>query len=128
MRELLRDAPRTGIQAMVARHSNSSGISVAVVLSAFGIVELAAPSSLSQSPERTSKQFIQGSYDRIGFIGKRSDTLSQVLVGDRHNLQRMQHYYDSLDLEGRIEARIGNLTEPGLSHERDHNTATIAVE
>ena len=113
---------------MVARHSNSSGISVAVVLSAFGIVELAAPSSLSQSPERTSKQFIQGSYDRIGFIGKRSDTLSQVLVGDRHNLQRMQHYYDSLDLEGRIEARIGNLTEPGLSHERDHNTATIAVE
>jgi hypothetical protein len=31
---------------------------------------------------------------------------AQVLIGDRHHLQRMQHYNDAFDLEGRVEAQI----------------------
>ena len=40
-------------------------------------------------PEGTGKQFIQGSYDCITFLGELTDTLPHVLVGNRNNFERM---------------------------------------
>ena len=69
----------------------------------------------------------------LNALNRRSDVAATVgvsdrLVGNGNDFKRMQHHGDVLDLENRVKTRIGDLVDLDFPHERDHNTATVAVE
>ncbi|HEY3745254.1 MAG TPA: hypothetical protein VGL17_03380, partial [Gemmatimonadaceae bacterium] len=74
-----------------------------------------------------SQQLIKGGDDFITLFLQRSNQLSEILLGDRNDFERMQDNPLAFDSESWIEPWVGNLSERRFIGQRHHEPATVIV-
>jgi hypothetical protein len=89
-------------------------------------VELSGP-QLTGWRVPPSQQLIKGSDDFITLFLQRSNQLSEILLGDRNDFERMQDNPLAFDSESWIEAGIGNLSKRRFIDQRHYDPATVIV-
>jgi hypothetical protein len=76
----------------------------------------------------SGQEFIQRRDDLPTFVAQRLYKIAELVNRYGDYLERMQDYGRSPDLEGRIEARMTDSTNRGLSHQGNNDSAAIVIK
>ena len=74
-----------------------------------------------------SEQLIKGVHDAVTLRSQRLHVLTQLLVWNRDNFERMQDHLKRFDFERRIKSLIAYLPESSFSNQGNNHSPTVTV-